>query len=461
VKPLSPAIKIEAATRAVMERVSAEKLDYVRCQFIDLAGILRGRAVHRNYLASVLDRGIPFAQVNNAVDIDDAESDLALGSQAGDFWAVPDPTTLRRVPHTEASGQVFADLVAGDGTPWPTCGRAAVRRVSALVERELGTVALGFEQEGYVLRKTESGYEPVVVGKQMQPETLDRLDSFVTDLTPALELMGVPVEKLTAEGGWGMFEVNFEQALPLEAAERWFCYKQAFRIVAREHGMVGSFMPKPFADGVGAGLHIHVSCQADGEDVLGGGLPGTELTERGRRFLGGVLEHAPALIALGSPSVNSFKRLRAGTWAPTHATYGVGNRSAMVRIVQGRTDLAGQTPPRRLEIRSPDGTCNPYLLAAGVLAAGLDGLRRRCDPGAPITYDTAHPDATGGRGEAPPPRLPKTLDTALDGLEADGPMRELLGPELVDAYIKVKRIEWAKFMTYVTDWEHRYYAEFY
>jgi glutamine synthetase len=458
---VSAAVEGEAAARAVMERVSAEQMEYVRCQFIDLAGILRGRAVHRNYLPSVLDKGIPFAQVNNAVDIDDAESDLALGSQAGDFWAVPDPGTLRRVPHTQASGQMFADLVAADGSPWPTCGRAAVRRVNALVERELGTVALGFEQEGYVLRKTDTGYEPVVVGKQMQPETLDRLDRFVTDLTRALDLMGVPIEKLTAEGGWGMFEVNFEHAPPLEAAERWFCYKQAFRIVAREHGMVGSFMPKPFADGVGAGLHIHVSCQAGGEDVLGGGLPGTELTERGRWFLGGVLEHAPALIALGSPTVNSFKRLRAGTWAPTHAAYGVGNRSALVRIVQGRTNLDGQPAPRRLEIRSPDGTCNPYLLAAGILAAGIDGLRRRRDPGAPTTYDIAHPEATGGGGDPPPPRLPKTLDAALDGLEADSSLRELMGPDMVDAYIRVKRIEWAKFMTYVTDWEHRYYAEFY
>jgi len=459
---VSVSVESEADAWAVMDRVGAEQLEYVRCQFIDLGGILRGRAVHRQYLASVLARGIPFARVNNAVDIDDAESDLALGSQSGDFWAVPDPTTLRRVPHTEASGQMFADLVAADGSPWPTCGRAAVRRVNALVEREVGTVRLGFEQEGYVLRKTDAGYQPVTAGKQMQPEILDLLDRFVSDLTAALGIMDVPVEKLTAEGGWGMFEVNFEHASPLEAAERWFRYKQAFRIVARQHGMIGSFMPKPFGDSVGAGLHVHVSCQGPGgEDVLGGGGSGAELTERGRWFLGGLLEHAPALIALGSPTVNSFKRLRAGTWAPTHVAYGIGNRSAMVRIVQGRTDLAESADPRRLELRSPDGTCNPYLLTAGILAAGLDGVRRRRDPGPPTTYDIAHPDATGGSGGRPPPRLPTTLDAALDGLEADAAVHELLGPELVDAYIKVKRIEWAKFMTHVTDWERRYYAEFY
>ena len=449
-----------AGSQEVMQRVIAEQLEYVRCQFIDLSGVLRGRAVHRNHLASILGQGIPFAQINNIVDIDDAESDLALGSQAGDFWAVPDPSTLCRVPHTTASGQMFADLVAADGSPWPTCGRAAVRRVNEMVLRELGSVSLGFEQEGYVLRKTGGRYEPVVIGKQMQPETLDLLDRFVTDLTSALELMDVPVEKLTAEGGWGMIEVNFEHGGPLEAAERYFRYKQAFRIVAREHGMVGSFMPKPFADGVGAGLHVHVSCRAPaGDDLFGGGREGVELTDTGRWFLGGLLRHAPALVAIGSPTVNSYKRLRAGTWAPTHIAYGAGNRSAMIRIIQRRTNQSGGV--RRLEVRSPDGTCNPYLVAAAILAAGLDGVRRELDPGPSTDYDIAHPETLGRAAGDLPPQFPRTLDAALDGLEADEPLRELLGPALVDAYIKVKRIEWAKFMTHVTDWEYRYYAEFY
>jgi glutamine synthetase len=445
-----------------MERLEAEHLDYVRCQFIDLSGILRGRAVHRSHLASIFDKGIPFARINNLVDIDDAESDLALGSHTGEFWAVPDPSTLRRVPHTNASGQMFTDLVAADGSPWPTCGRAVVRRINDLVTEELGAVSLGFEQESYLLRKVGERYQPVVVGKQMQPEILDLLDGFVTDLTSSLEVMGVPVEKLTAEGGWGMFEVNFQQGGPLEAAERYFRYKQAFRIVAREHGMVGSFMPKPFADAVGAGLHMHISCGTDaGADLFGGGQSGVEMTDTGRWFLGGLLEHAPALVAIGSPTVNSYKRLRAGTWAPTHIAYGAGNRSAMIRIVQGRTNLPGGGGPRRLEIRSSDGTCNPYLLAAAILASGLDGVRRRLDPGSPIEFDIAHPESSGHKGADLPVSLPRNLDAALDGLEADQPLRELLGPVLVDAYLKLKRIEWAKFMAYVTDWEHQYYAEFF
>jgi glutamine synthetase len=405
----------------------------------------------------VLRRGIPFANINNIVDIDDAESDLALGSHSGEFWAVPDMSTLCRVPHTRSSAQVFADLVAADGSPWPTCGRAAVRRMNDVVSRELGSVSLGFEQEGYLLRKQGGRYRPVIVGKQMQPEILDLLDGFVVDLTSALFLMDVPVEKITAEGGGGMFEVNVQHAAPLDSAERWFRCKQAFRIVAREHGMVGTFMPKPFADLVGAGLHVHLSClDPAGRDLFGHDESGPELTDTGRWFVGGLLAHAPALVAIGSPTVNSFKRLQPGTWAPTHACYGMGNRSAMIRIVPGRTDRADESEVRRIEVRSPDGTCNPYLLVIALLAAGLDGVRRRIEPGAPTEFDVAHP------GSSPlPERLPSNLDAALDGLEADEPLRHLIGVELVDAYLKMKRIEWAKFMAHVTGWERRYYAEFF
>ena len=331
----------------------------MRCQFIDLGGILRGRAVHRRHLSGVLRDGIPFAKINNIVDIDDGESDLALGSQAGDFWAVPDPSTLHRVPHTHSSAQMFCDLVAADGSPWATCGRAAVRRVNELVEQELGSVSLGFEQEGYILRKNGGRYEPVVVGRQMQPEILDRLDGFITDLTAALQVMDVPVEKMTAEGGGGMFEVNIPQGTPLEASERWFRCKQVFRIVA------------------------------------------------------------------------------------------------------GRSHPGPERQVRRIEVRSPDGTCNPYLLAAALLAAGLDGVRRRLDPGPATEYDVAHPGVSGPPAGELPRRLPSNLDAALDWLEADHALRELVGPEPIDAYVKLKRIEWAKFMAHVTGWERRYYAEFF
>jgi len=257
-----------------------------------------------------------------------------------------------------------------------------------------------------------------------------------------------------------MFEVNFAAAAPLEAADRYFRFKHAFRAVARRHGYVGTFMPKPFPGKTGAGLHVHIGCGdgADGDLFAAPPRKGSgPLSEVGRHFLGGLLRHAGSLAALGSPSVNSYKRLQPGTWAPAHVAYGVGNRSVLVRVVLPRGGAAGAC---RLELRSPDGTCNPQLLGAAILAAGLDGVQRHIDPGAAVQDDIARYPEVEQRAKGIAP-LPRSLDRALDALEQDTDLHDLLGRSLVESFLKAKRIEWAKFAVHVTDWEYRYYAEFF
>lgn len=451
----------ETRFQEVFRRIHESKIDYVRCQFVDFIGVGRGRTVRREYLSQVMGKGLPFAQVNNTVDIDDMESDFAYGSQAGDFWAVPDPASFTVLPYATATGHMFVDLVGKDGTPWPTCQRTALRRLSEAVNQEIGTARLGFEQEGYLLHNESGRYVPVHQGKQFTSELLDAEDRFLSDLGMALVTMGIPLEKMTAEGGLGMYEVNFGAAEPVLAADQYFRFKQAFRAVARQHGHIGSFMPKPFAQGTGAGLHVHISLMNDetGQDVLGDPTDPLGLSPLGRHFVGGLLAHAPAIVAFGSPSVNSYKRLQPGTWSPTHATFGLGNRSVMVRIVENRTDSRVR-PVQRLEIRSPDGTCNPYALGSVLLAAGLDGVRRHLDPGSPMEADVSRLNAEELNARAARP-LPRTLDRALDELAADDVIHNFIGRQIIDAFLNAKRIEWEKFASSITDWEYRYYAEFY
>ena len=222
---------------------------------------------------------------------------------------MPDPASFARLPYATATGHMFTDLVGADGAPWPTCTRSALRRVTDLASKELGTVRLGFEQEGYLLRKDGERYTPLHRGKQFTAEILDAEDGFISNLGSALVIMGIPLEKITAEGGWGMFEVNFGADEPVGAAERYFRFKHAFRAIARRHGYVGSFMPKPFQDGTGAGLHVHISLvdALDGRDLLHDRSDprGVGLSMLGHYFLGGLLAHAEAITALGAPSVNS------------------------------------------------------------------------------------------------------------------------------------------------------------
>jgi glutamine synthetase len=179
---------------------------------------------------------------------------------------------------------------------------------------------------------------------------------------------------------------------------------------------------------------------------------GENLSAAGRHFIGGLIAHAGALVAIGCPSVNSYKRMQPGFFAPTHAIWGRDNRSALVRVV------SSQRHGRRIEFRAADGTCNPFLLAAALLAAGLDGVKRKLDPGEAFEEDVSRWSAVDlakvGAG-----RTPRSLDRALDALEADDPFNGTLGREIVKAFLYVKRSEEAKYAAYVSPWEYHYYAE--
>jgi glutamine synthetase len=226
--------------------------------------------------------------------------------------------------------------------------------------------------------------------------------------------------------------------------------------IANEMGLVCSFMPKPFANRPGNGMHMHVSL-IDGQKNLfqdKSDPKGLELSEMAYHFLGGLLAHAPALTALCAPTVNSYKRLVVGrsltgaTWAPAYISYGDNNRSTMVRIPKGR-----------LELRLGDGSCNPYLATAAVIAAGLDGIAKKTDPGAPRNVNL-YEWSEAQLKEAGIGLLPQNLDAALDALQADSVICEALGP-VAGEFLKYKRMEWIEYMRFVSDWEIRQYLEFF
>jgi glutamine synthetase len=348
-----------------------------------------------------------------------------------------------------------------DGQPWFGDPRSTLRRVARQSLEELGIIRLGFEQEGHLLRREGDRFVPAFNTRVFSADFPDHIPGFFLDMTRALHTMGSPLEKFTVEGAHGMPELNVRYDDPLPAADAHARFKLAFRAIARQHGFVGSFMPKPFAEFPGAGCHVHISV----EDARSGGdrfadpadARGIGLSELAYQFLGGLLEHADALCAIGAPTVNSYKRLQPGTWAPSIKGYGVGNRSAMVRVVESRASnddtKVGMT---RLELRSPDGTANSYLLAAAIIACGMDGVRRKLDAGPPSDADFGHLADTSGVAF-----LPRSLDRALDALEQDDALRIAFGPGLLNGVVNVKRREWETFSAYVTDWEQFTYADFF
>jgi len=228
--------------------------------------------------------------------------------------------------------------------------------------------------------------------------------------------------------------------------------------IAKELGLICTFMPKPFRNRTGSGMHMHLSMS----DATTGNLfhdakdkQGLGLSKMAYHFLGGLLAHAPALTALLAPSVNSYKRLVVGealsgaTWAPAYITYGDNNRTSMVRIPYGR-----------LECRLPDPSCNPYLASAAVIAAGLDGINRKLDPGPAqnLNLYELSPAELITKGIKV---LPQNLGEAVDALAADPLFAETLGSEIIGEFIKLKRMEWVEYSRHVSDWEVGRYLEFF
>jgi glutamine synthetase len=268
----------------------------------------------------------------------------------------------------------------------------------------------------------------------------------------------VDVYQIDHEDANGQFEVNFTYADALTSADNFTLVKMAVSEVARKHGMIGSFMPKPFSNRTGSGAHFHISMGNAGTKNLfhdDTDERGLGLSQMGYHFLGGLLHHARALTAVCAPSVNSYKRLVVGralsgaTWAPAYITYGDNNRTCMVRVPYGR-----------LEMRLPDGSCNPYLATIAILAAGLDGVAQKMNPGEPNNTNLYEWSAADLK-QAGIGILPQNLNEALDALEADPVLCDAIGTDLVGEFLRLKRMEWVEYQRHVSAWEVERYLEFY
>jgi glutamine synthetase len=281
---------------------------------------------------------------------------------------------------------------------------------------------------------------------------------FIEKLVGSLLAVGIDVYQVDHEDANGQFEINFTYSDGLTTADRLVFLRMAAGEIARELGMVCSFMPKPLANRTGSGLHMHISLADEHNKNLfhdAADRRGLWLSPLAYHFLGGLLAHAPALTAFAAPSVNSYKRLVVGrsfsgaTWAPAYVSYGANNRTSMVRVPFGR-----------IELRLTDSSCNPYLATAAVVAAGLDGIDRKLDPGEPhnINHYTLSEPELRERGIHV---LPQSLHEALAALENDGLFSEKLGRPFVEEFMRLKRMEWVEYHRHVSDWEVNRYLEFY
>lgn len=433
--------------------LAEHQVKFVLAQFVDIHGAAKTKAVPASHFDDILDPGAGFAGF--------AVWGLGMQPNSPDFMAVGDPATLSLVPWMPGFARV---VCVGNvlGQPYSYDARFILMQQLERLKQKGWTLYTGLEPEFSLLYQDRHGniYPCDRTDTLEKPcydyKGLSRSRAFIEKLVESLQAADFDVYQIDHEDANGQFEINYTYTDCLTSCDRYIFFKMAASEIAKAMGLVCSFMPKPFANRSGNGMHIHMSISdgktnlfADDSDARKLGL-----SKLAYHFLGGLLAHAPALTAICAPTINSYKRLVVGrslsgaTWAPAYITYGDNNRSSMVRV-----------PGGRLELRLADGSCNPYLATAVAIAAGLDGIEKELEPGEPNNtnlYDFSDVELKDKGIHT----LPQSLKEAIDALEADEVITGALGV-LAEEFISLKRMEWVEYMRHVSEWEVKKYLEFF
>jgi glutamine synthetase len=436
-----------------MQEIERDNLRGLWIVWHDYAARANGRWFPGASIPGALADGALFCHANLNFTVDDRQvAHPRFSADAGDFVAMPDPETYASLPYHPGVGRVLSWLRMEEGAPWEGCPRTRLAgMVDALAGRGLAARA-AFEPEFTLFRKTDGGdYTPADAFTMYSVARMEADHDLLNEIETTLTAQGVRVVGMGAEYGAGQLEINLHHERPVKAADDLLTFRETVKALARRRGIVASFMPKPFEHLAGNGVHVHLSLwdvagttsRSEGDGPLG-------LSAAMAHFIAGVLAHAPALCGVSAPTVNSYKRLQPGSWAPAHIGYAAGNRAALVRV-------PGRSRPR-MEFRAGDHTAHPHLALAALIAAGLDGIDRHLDPGAPAMGDLGHlpDDALAVQGVR---LLPRTAHEALDAIEADPVVMAALGPVCGPELLRIRREELARYDCHVSDWERGVYLE--
>jgi glutamine synthetase len=433
---------VGASIEDVVARAREDGVRLVRFLYCDPVGIIRCKNVHVDRLAGKMREGIGLTRAQNALNMLEQLTDVEGMEPVGEIRLVPDPDTYSRLDWVPRSASLICDQLGHDWVDWGSCTRSFLKRaVDAAAAAGIRLMA-AFENEFYLAREAEGVVLPYGDGPVYSSAGMDRVAHVHDDILAALETQGIEVEQAINEYGPGQQEITIRYADALAAADRQVKFRDTVRGVAEvRHGLIASFAAKPFAAGVGSGAHVHFSLwSADGAtNLLYERDAGDRvLSELGRRFMAGVLDHLPALVALTCPSYNSYERLRPSAWAGSTVSWGVDNRECSLRVAspfRGR-----EMESTNIELKACDPSCNPYLALGGLIAAGLDGIRRELTLPEPARQDPARMTAAEQARCGVRP-LPTTLREALVALEADPLLMPALGDLLGRCLLAVRRSE--------------------
>ena len=427
----------------IIRMVQEEDIQFIRMQFTDIFGQLKNVAI----TASQIERA-----VNNEIMMDGSSIEGFVRIEESDQYLWPDLDTFAILPWRPQYGKVarlICDVHNPDGTAFQGDPRSVLKRELQRAERLGYTFNVGPELEFFLFQTDENGRPTTQTSDEagyFDLGPLDHGESTRREVTLALEQMGFEIEASHHELAAGQHELDFKYAEALHTADNIMTFKLAVKTLAQKNGLHATFMPKPVYGAAGNGMHVNMSLFRDGHNAFYDESTPNQLSPLATQFIAGLLEHARGFCALTNPLVNSYKRLVPGYEAPCYPAWSTSNRSALIRIPAPR----GQGT--RVELRSPDPSCNPYLVFAACLAAGLDGIEKKLTPPAPISRNIYEMTAEE-RSACGLESLPGTLEAAIRALEADRVVLDALGPHTALQYITGKLREWEEYRTQVSQWE--------
>jgi glutamine synthetase len=432
----------------ILKDLQEKNVRFIRLQFVDIGGNVKNVGIPVSQAEKALTTGIAFdgSSIEGFVRIE--ESDMILK---------PDYNTYNTLPWDVSGGKVarlICDVYRPDGkTPFEGDPRYVLKRAIAEAAKLGFEMNTGPELEFFFFKRTENGEATLIphdLGGYFDFPPVDQAEDIRQKIVNDLETMGFNIEASHHEVSIGQHEIDFKYGAALKTADNVITFKFVTKTIAQKNNLHASFMPKPIFGINGSGMHTNISLFKNGKNAFYDKSKDMQVSDTLRYFVGGLMKHVKCFTAVTNPIVNSYKRIVPGYEAPVYIAWSGANRTSMIRIPAARGSST------RVELRSPDPACNPYLSFAVILMAGLDGVENKIDPGEPTTLNLYQLNDQE-RNEHGIESLPGSLKEALDNLETDSVVRNALGEHVYEDFMRLGRAEWDAYRISVHDWEIKRY----
>ena len=436
----------------VKELIKEYNIKFIKLQFVDINGQVKNLTIPSEHIDKAL---------NNEIMLDGSSIKGFRSIETSDMFFHPDINTFQILPWRETDGvnsaRLICDIYNADGTPFEGCPRCNLKRLMQAAEKMGFSMNIGPEAEFFLFAKDKDGNVTTKTSDNagyydVGPEDLG--EDIRSDIVLTLQEMGFDIEASHHEGAVGQHEIDFRYADILTAADNVATFRIVVKAVAAKHNLHATFMPKPIYGIQGSGMHCNISLFKGGKNAFYDKKGEYELSDEAKYAIGGMLKHVRSITAVTNPTVNSYKRLVPGYEAPVYLAWSLANRSALLRVPAKRGIST------RVELRSPDPACNPYLAFAAILEACLDGIRNKIGPPAPVEsniYKLTSKERKKQRIDA----LPGSLSEALECMDKSLVAQAALGEHIFKEFMTSKKKEWDSFRTYVSQWELDKYLERY